>query len=114
MEKCLFCQISEGKIPSEKIYENEYVLAFKDIQPVAPVHVLIIPKFHIADYNDINENNINYILEMQKAVKQVALLCGIHDLGYRVISNTGEDGGQTIHHIHFHVLGGKKLNVDLI
>jgi histidine triad (HIT) family protein len=111
---CLFCKIIEGTIPSEKVYEDEYVLAFKDINPVAPVHVLVIPKKHIKDINDITEENSMYFGKIMLAIKEVAKICGIYDNGYRIISNIGEDGGQVIPHLHFHVLGGQKMGPKLI
>ncbi len=109
MEDCLFCKIIDKKIPSEIVYENDYVLAFKDIHPVAPVHVLVIPKVHIKDYNEVNMENIEYISNVQLAIKEVARVCNVDKDGYRVICNTGENGGQVVHHIHFHLIGGKKL-----
>lgn len=114
MENCLFCKIIKGEIPSDKVYEDDYVLAFKDIHPVAPVHVLVIPKLHIKDYNDISEENVEYITKVQLAIKEVAKICDISNDGYRVISNTGKDGGQVVNHIHFHVVGGKKLGPKII
>ena len=109
MEDCLFCKIIKGEVPSNKVYEDEYVLAFKDINPVAPVHVLVIPKIHIKDYNEVNLENVDYISKVQLAIKEVAKICNVDKDGYRVICNTGENGGQVVHHIHFHLIGGKKL-----
>lgn len=114
MEDCLFCKIIKGEVPSEKVYENEYVLAFKDINPVAPVHVLVIPKIHITDYNEVNEENIEYVKNIQLAIKEIARICNVADSGYRVICNTGEDGGQVVHHMHFHLIGGKKIGSKII
>lgn len=111
---CLFCKIIEGIIPSEKVYEDEYVLAFKDIHPVAPVHVLVIPKKHIKDVNDVTEENSIYVSKVMIAIKEVAKISGIYDNGYRIISNIGEDGGQVVPHLHFHVLGGQKMGPKLI
>ena len=108
-DDCLFCKIIKGEVPSTKVYEDEYVLAFKDIHPVAPVHVLVIPKKHIKDYNEVNDDSIEYISKVQLAIKEVAKVCNVHDEGYRVICNTGENGGQVVQHIHFHLIGGKKL-----
>ncbi len=109
MSDCLFCKIIKGEVPSTKVYENDYVLAFKDIHPVAPVHVLLIPKIHIDNLNCVTEDNIEYISKLQIAIKEVAKICGVKDEGYRVICNTGENGGQVVHHIHYHLIGGKKL-----
>lgn len=114
MEDCLFCKIIAGEVPAEKVFENEYVLAFKDIDPAAPVHVLLIPKVHIKDTNDINEENAIYIAEISKAIKEVAKICGVYEEGYRIICNCGENGGQVVHHIHFHLLGGKKLGEKIV
>lgn len=111
---CLFCKIINREIDSQIVYENEHVIAFKDIHPVAPVHVLIVPKLHIANMNEITEENANNIAEVYKAIPKIAAICGIKDNGYRVICNCGEDGGQVIHHIHFHLLGGKHLGTKLV
>ncbi len=109
MEECLFCKIIKGDIPCSKVYEDEYILAFNDINPVAPVHVLIVPKLHIKDCNYVSEENILYISKMNLAIKEVAKICGVKDTGYRIVCNTGNDGGQEVPHIHYHLLGGKKL-----
>ena len=109
MEDCLFCKIVEGKVSSKKVYENDYVYAFYDIHPVAPVHVLVIPKQHIESLNDVNEENLNYLSNIMISIKQIAKICGIYEKGYRVISNCGKDGGQVVGHLHFHLLGGKNL-----
>ena len=112
MSDCLFCKIVAGDIPSTKVYEDELVLAFRDIAPQAPTHILVIPKEHIASVAEINENNsavVSHIFEViAKIAKEEKL-----DSGYRVVSNCGDDAGQTVHHLHFHILGGKKLNVEM-
>lgn len=109
---CLFCKIINGDIPSTKVYEDDSVLAFKDINPNAPVHVLVIPKMHIESANCIHEQNIDAVSKVLLAIPVVAKLCGLEN-GYRVITNVGEDGGQTVKHLHFHILGGEKLPVKL-
>ena len=109
---CLFCKIISGDIPSSKVYEDEFVLAFKDINPNAPVHVLVVPKNHIDSVDMVSEENIDIISEVLLAIPKVAKECGLVN-GYRVITNVGEDGGQTVKHIHFHILGGEKLPVKL-
>lgn len=109
---CLFCSIIKGDIPSTKVYEDDNVLAFKDINPNAPVHVLVIPKSHIDSVDCVNENNIDSVSKVLLAIPVVAKLCGLEN-GYRVITNVGEDGGQTVKHLHFHILGGEKLPVKL-
>jgi len=114
MQDCLFCKIIKGEIPSDKVYENDYVLAFKDINPVAPVHVLVVPKLHIKDMNGINEDNSEYMSHVYLAIKEVAKITNVDEKGYRVICNCGEDGGQVVHHIHFHLLGGKHLGSKIV
>ncbi len=106
---CLFCSIKEGKIPSKKVYEDDNILAFYDIKPQAPVHIICIPKFHIDSLDKINDGNIEYISYLIKMIPKIAALTGITN-GYRIISNCGRDGGQTVDHLHFHLLGGTKLD----
>jgi len=106
---CIFCNIINGEIPSVKVYENEYVYAFNDISPVAPVHVLIISKEHIESINDINEENADAISKIYLAAAEIAKQLGIDSSGYRIVTNCGEAAGQTVHHIHFHLLGGRDL-----
>ena len=105
---CLFCKIIVGAIPSAKVYEDEYVYAFKDINPQAPVHVLVVPKMHIPSADGINAENAVEVARVFEAIPKIAKLLGLEN-GYRVINNCGEDACQTVKHIHFHVLGGKKL-----
>lgn len=105
---CLFCKIIKGEIPSSKVYEDEYVYAFKDINPQAPVHVLVVPKTHICCADKIDATNSIEVARVFEAIPKVAKLMGLSN-GYRVINNCGEDGCQTVKHIHFHILGGKKL-----
>ena len=105
---CIFCKIIAGEIPSAKVYEDEYVYAFKDINPQAPVHVLVVPKAHISSADELTDENSIEIARVFAAIPRVAALMGLTN-GYRVINNCGEDGCQTVKHIHFHVLGGKKL-----
>ena len=109
MEECLFCKIVKGEVNSKTVYENDYVLAFNDINPIAPIHVLIVPKIHIQDLNSIDTNNLKYVEEIMLAIKEVARITGVVESGYRVVSNVGEDGGQVVPHLHFHLLGGKSL-----
>lgn len=109
----IFCQIVAGDIPSQKVYETENVLAFRDINPKAPVHVLIIPKKHIENLNTVNEEDKELLGEMMLTVRKVAEIEGVKDSGYRLISNTGRNGGQLIPHLHFHLLGGKPLGPKL-
>ena len=112
---CLFCDIVEGKIPSTKVYENDHVLCFNDINPVAPVHVLVVPKKHFANMNELasDPEGALYSAEITKAVAEVAKIKGIED-AYRTINNCGEGAGQTVMHVHFHVIGGVELTEKLI
>lgn len=109
---CLFCSIVKGEIPSTKVFENESVLAFRDINPNAPVHVLVVPKKHIDSLDCADNGNIDIISECIRAIPTVAAKCGLTN-GYRVISNVGCDAGQTVKHLHFHILGGEKLPIKL-
>lgn len=110
MTDCIFCKIIAGEIPSKKIYEDDKVLAFYDIEPSAPVHFLVIPKAHIASVNEINEENADIISHIFKSINKIVQELNIADTGYRVITNCGEDGGQTVGHLHFHIVGGRKLH----
>lgn len=111
---CLFCKIAKKEIPSDIIYEDEKILVFKDIHPVAPVHVLLIPKMHITSINQLDDNNLEYIKAIFKIIPEVAQKLNVFETGYRVISNTGEDGGQVVKHLHFHLIGGKHLGPKII
>lgn len=106
---CLFCKIIEGSVPSEKVYEDDSILCFKDINPTCPVHVLIIPKKHIASLDELQEEDSELIAHMMLKVKEIAKTMGL-DNGYRLVINTGEDGLQSVKHLHMHLIGGKKLN----
>nr|WP_312290535.1 histidine triad nucleotide-binding protein [Clostridium chromiireducens] len=110
MDDCIFCKIVKGEIPSKKIYEDDQVYAFYDINPEAPVHFLVIPKDHIASANDLNDNNADIVSHIFKIINKLAVELNISDKGYRIVNNCGEDGGQTVKHIHFHVLGGRCLH----
>lgn len=109
MSDCLFCKIINGEIPSKKLYEDEKILAFYDISPIAPVHFLVIPKQHIASVDAIDAENSAIVAYIFQKLGELAKLAGIEN-GYRVISNCGADAGQTVQHLHFHVLGGKEMN----
>lgn len=106
---CLFCKIVNGEIPSEKVYEDEYVYAFNDISPTAPVHVLIVPKKHISTINDIKEDDAELIGRIYLAAKKIAKEKGIAEEGYRVVTNCNKMAGQTVFHIHYHLIGGREL-----
>ncbi|KAJ53858.1 histidine triad (HIT) family protein [Clostridium tetanomorphum] len=109
MGNCIFCKIIKGEIPSEKIYEDDLILSFKDINPEAPMHVLIIPKKHISSLNELKEEDSKIISHIFIVAKEIAKKLGIDEKGYRIVTNCGEDGGQTVEHIHFHMLGGRLL-----
>lgn len=109
MADCLFCKIIAGEIPSTKVYEDEAVLAFRDIEPQAPEHIIIIPKTHISSANEITEENGAVVGKIFAVVAKIAKELGFADKGYRIVNNCGEDGGQTVGHIHFHLLGGRNL-----
>lgn len=105
---CLFCEIIKGNIPSAKVYEDERCCAFRDINPQAPTHVLVVPKKHIASMDEVNAENSAYVSAIFEAIPKIAAAEGLSN-GYRVISNCGEDGCQSVNHLHFHILGGRKL-----
>ena len=109
---CLFCKIVAGEIPSTKVYEDDRILAFRDIAPQAPTHILVIPKAHIASVAEITAENSNVVSHIFEVIPQIAKAEGL-DSGYRVVSNCGDDAGQTVHHLHFHILGGKKLALEM-
>lgn len=109
---CIFCKIINGEIPSKKAYEDDEVLAFYDIQPQAPVHIVIIPKKHIENMNGITAENSNLISHIFEVIPLIAKENGL-DEGYRVVSNCGVNGGQTVFHLHFHLLGGKVLDTTM-
>ena len=105
---CIFCKIANGTIPSTKVYEDELTLAFRDLDPQAPTHVLIIPKEHIASANEITEENAAVVAHIFTVAKKIAAQEGLEN-GYRIVNNCGEDGGQTVKHLHFHLLGGRSM-----
>lgn len=110
---CLFCKIIGGEIPSAKVYEDESVYAFRDINPQAPVHILVVPKEHICCARAITAENSGYVAKCYEAIAAVAKAEGLEN-GFRVINNCGEDGGQTVMHLHFHLLGGRKFTEKMI
>ena len=109
---CLFCKIIAGDIPSNKVYEDEKILAFRDIAPQAPTHILVVPKAHIADCNGITAENAEVVAHIFSVIPQIAKAEGLEN-GYRVVSNCGPDAGQTVLHLHFHILGGKQLSLEM-
>ena len=106
---CLFCAIIKGDIPSKKVYEDDFCYAFLDINPQAPTHCLVVPKAHIASADEIFEENSASVAKIFEAIPKIAKLLGLSG-GYRIVSNIGEDGCQSVKHLHFHILGGKKLS----
>ena len=112
MNDCLFCKIIAGVIPSKKVYEDESVYAFYDIAPQAPVHILVIPKTHIASADEVTAGTAHLVATVFTAIPKIAEIAGLGN-GYRVITNLCEDGCQSVKHLHFHLLGGKKLPVNL-
>lgn len=110
MDDCLFCKIADGSIPSKKVYEDEQVVAFYDINPQAKVHFLVVPKEHIASAAELTQADGALLGHIFEVIAGLAKETGLEN-GYRVISNVGEDAGQTVKHLHFHVLGGEKLPV---
>jgi len=105
---CLFCKIIAGDIPSSKVYEDDKCLAFKDINPQTPVHILVIPKLHIASADGVNAENSAYVAHIFEVIPKIAAEQGLTN-GYRVITNCGDDACQSVKHLHFHVMGGRKL-----
>lgn len=112
MSDCIFCKIVDGSIPSKKVYEDDKIVAFYDLEPQAPVHVLIVPKQHICCANKINEENSFVVAHIFTKVSEIAKSLGL-DNGYRIVNNCGNDGRQTVKHLHFHLLGGKELNSEM-
>ena len=109
MADCLFCKIRDGQIPAELVFEDDHCLAFKDINPAAPVHLLVIPRDHIATLNDLAPETAASIGHLFAAIPGIARSAGVADGGYRVVANCNADAGQEVFHIHFHLLGGRKL-----
>lgn len=108
-EECIFCKIIKKQIPSEMLYEDAKVIVIKDISPQAPVHVIIIPKQHIADLNSLKQDESEIIGHIFIVAKKIAQTLGIAEDGYRIVANCGQQGGQTVQHMHFHLLGGRSL-----
>ena len=112
MENCLFCKIVAGTIPSTKVYEDETVLAFRDIAPMAPTHILVIPKAHIPSVDGVTGDNSAVVAHIFEVIPQIARAENL-EKGYRVVSNCGSDAGQTVPHLHFHILGGRQLTLEM-
>jgi histidine triad (HIT) family protein len=110
MEDCIFCKIAAGEIPADIVYEDEEIIAFKDLEPQAPVHVLVIPKKHLASLDEVTESagDKELLGHLASKVHAIAALLGLGN-GYRLVANTGKDGMQTVQHLHFHLLGGRQM-----
>ena len=109
---CLFCRIIKGEIPSKKVYEDDMCYAFYDIAPQAPTHILVIPKLHIASADEVDENNSEYVAHIFEMIPEIAKSAGLAG-GYRIVSNCGDDACQSVKHLHFHIMGGKKLSDNM-
>ena len=114
MEECVFCKIIKREIPSNIVYEDDRVIAFYDVNPAAPIHILVVPKKHIETLLDVSEEDGDLISYIHKIINKIAKDEGFADNGFRVIANCGEDSGQEVKHIHFHVLAGKKLGAKIV
>lgn len=114
MEDCLFCKISKGEVPSTKVYEDEDVYAFNDINPVAPIHILVIPKKHIASLKDMTKEDEALVGKIFGVINKIAEEKGFKESGYRVITNCGKEAGQEVMHLHFHILAGTKLGTKIV
>ena len=113
MNDCIFCKIVSGEIPCSLVYQDDKVMAFKDINPLAPVHILIIPKQHIESAQAVNSGNSQIVAYIFEKIPGLAKEAGVADSGFRVITNIGKDSGQAVPHLHFHILGGRKLEIGL-
>jgi histidine triad (HIT) family protein len=109
-DQCIFCKIASGEIPVELVAQNEFAVAFRDIEPKAPVHLLIVPRTHIAGFHEIDRLDAATVTGMLDLINQAAREAGLADSGYRVITNVGPDAGQTVFHLHWHLLGGTRLS----
>ena len=108
-ESCIFCRIAAGELPAERLYEDEDMIAFRDIRPVAPIHILVIPRQHISGPADLNEANAPLVGRLCLAASKIAVQEGFAEFGYRLVMNQGTDGGQSVHHLHLHILGGQRM-----
>ena len=109
MDDCLFCKIADGRIPSDRVYEDDEVVAFRDIDPQAPVHVLVIPRRHIESADALTAEDSATVMAMFAAAQRVARALGVAESGYRLVTNIGADAGQSVQHLHLHLLGGRSL-----
>ncbi len=116
MNDCIFCKIAAGEIPARMVYQDESVVAFHDLHPVAPAHILIVPRHHAGDIQELaaDEQGPAVMAAVLQAVPRVAAAMGVDRSGFRLINNCGEDGGQTIRHVHFHLIGGRRFGERLL
>ena len=114
MEDCIFCKIIKGEIPSEKVYEDDDILAFKDIQPATPIHVLVIPKKHIANLMEVSNEDSELMGKIVIVMQKIAKQLGVDEKGFRIISNCGPDSGQEVMHLHFHLLAGRTMGPKIV
>ncbi|GAA4708453.1 histidine triad nucleotide-binding protein [Brevibacillus fulvus] len=110
---CLFCQIADGRLPARKVYEDDRVLAFHDINPIAPVHILLIPKKHIASLLEIAPEDKELVGHIHMCAQKAAQVAGVEQDGFRVVTNIGKNGQQTVFHLHYHLIGGRQLRWDM-
>ncbi|MDD2252445.1 MAG: histidine triad nucleotide-binding protein [Dehalococcoidales bacterium] len=113
MKDCVFCKIVKGEIPCDKVYEDDQIIVFNDIHPQAPVHLLIIPKKHIKSIAVMNEKDVALVGQMVNIATRIAAAAGISAKGFRLVTNSGEEGGQVVPHLHWHILGGRQLSGEL-
>lgn len=113
-DDCIFCKIIKGEIPSEKVYEDEYVLGFRDINPATPIHILVIPKKHIESIAYLKEEDKEYVWKIHEAINEIARQQDFRDDGFRVITNCGKDAGQEVMHLHYHILAGQKMGDKIV
>lgn len=109
MSDCIFCKLANGEIPTDVVFENELAIAFRDMDPQAPTHVLVVPKRHVQSFSQLTQEDGALLLALTEAIQEVVKREGLEEGGYRVVTNTGELGGQSVLHLHFHVLGGRQL-----
>jgi len=109
MDECIFCKIAAGVVKVKVIFENDELIAFNDVAPQAPIHILLVPKTHISSLNEVSELDWSKLSSVLKVIPEIAVSNKIDLSGYRVVVNTGQDGGQSVNHLHFHILGGRKL-----
>lgn len=109
MQDCIFCRIAQGQLPSEFIYESDSVIAFRDIQPAAPIHILIVPKEHLENINAVKESHKELLYNIHHAIQEVAKKLNVYETGYRVITNCGKGAGQSVFHLHYHILAGQEM-----